>query len=62
MFFGESMFSNQADASKVALEYLCNSVRPKLIDVQVFSKHMESLGAELIPRERFIDYLKKFCD
>ncbi len=62
MFFGESMFSRKPDASKVALEYLCNTVRPKLIDVQVYSKHMESLGAEMIPRKIFIDYLKKFCD
>lgn len=61
MFFGESMFSKQADASKVALEYLCNSIRPKLIDVQVYSKHMGSLGAELIPRKRFIEYLHKYC-
>jgi len=61
MFFGESMFSNQADASKVALEYLCNSVKPKLIDVQVYSKHMERLGAEMIPRRRFIEYLDRYC-
>ena len=61
MFFGESMFSNQADASKVALEYLCNSVKPKLIDVQVYSKHMERLGAEMIPRRRFLEYLDMYC-
>jgi leucyl/phenylalanyl-tRNA--protein transferase len=61
MFFGESMFSNQADASKVALEYLCNSVKPKLIDVQVYSKHMERLGAEMIPRRRFLEYLDRYC-
>jgi leucyl/phenylalanyl-tRNA--protein transferase len=62
MFFGESMFSKVPDASKVALEYLCNSVKPKLIDVQVHSKHMERLGAEMIPRTEFIKYLDKFCD
>lgn len=61
MFFGESMFSREPDASKVALEYLCNSVKPKLIDVQVYSKHMESLGAEMIPRRRFIEYLDSYC-
>ena len=62
MFFGESMFSLRPDASKVALEYLCNTMKPKLIDVQVYSKHMESLGAEMIPRAVFIAYLDKFCD
>jgi len=61
MFFGESMFSNVADASKVALEYLCNTVRPKLIDVQVYSEHMERLGAEMIPRTEFIQYLDRYC-
>ncbi len=62
MFFGESMFSKVPDASKVALEYLCNTVRPKLIDVQVYSKHMERLGAEMIPRIRFMEYLNIFCE
>jgi leucyl/phenylalanyl-tRNA--protein transferase len=62
IFFGESMFSKVPDASKVALEYLCNSVKPKLIDVQVHSKHMERLGAEMIPRTRFMAYLDKYCD
>jgi len=62
IFFGESMFSNVADASKIALEYLCNNVRPELIDVQVYSEHMERLGAEMIPRTEFIQYLDRYCD
>ena len=61
IFFGESMFSKVADASKVALEYLCNIVKPELIDVQVYSKHMEGLGAEMIPRSHFIKLLDKYC-
>jgi leucyl/phenylalanyl-tRNA--protein transferase len=61
MFFGESMFSDETDPSKVALEYLCNTVKPKLIDVQVYSEHMESLGAEMIPRSRFIKLLDRYC-
>ncbi|MDH3342100.1 MAG: leucyl/phenylalanyl-tRNA--protein transferase [Gammaproteobacteria bacterium] len=61
MFFGESMFSRQADASKVALEYLCNTIKPKLIDVQVYSEHMASLGAETIDRERFIELVNSYC-
>ena len=62
VFFGESMFSRETDASKVALEYLCNTIKPALIDVQVYSKHMESLGAEMIPRSQFIEYLVQYCD
>ena len=61
MFFGESMFSDMPDASKVALEFLCNTVRPKLIDVQVYSEHMERLGAEMIPRSSFLQYLSRYC-
>jgi leucyl/phenylalanyl-tRNA--protein transferase len=61
VFFGESMFSDKTDASKVALEYLCNSIRPKLIDVQVYSKHMERMGAEMIPRSEFIEYIDRYC-
>ncbi len=61
MFFGESMFSKQTDASKVALEYLCNTRKPKLIDVQIYSEHMESLGAELIDRNKFIDMVHSYC-
>lgn len=61
VFFGESMFSKQTDASKVALEYLCNTRKPKLIDVQVYSEHMESLGAELIDRDKFIEIVNSYC-
>ena len=61
MFFGESMFSKQTDASKVALEYLCNAIKPKLIDVQVYSEHMESLGAEIIDRNKFIELVNSYC-
>ncbi len=61
MFFGESMFSDMPDASKVALEYLCNTIKPKLIDVQIHSEHMQRLGAEMIPRSRFVQYLTQYC-
>ena len=61
MFFGESMFSRQTDASKVALEYMCNTVKPKLIDVQVYSEHMASLGAESIDRDKFIELVNSYC-
>lgn len=56
-FFGESMFSHATDASKVALAYLVDGLRSwgyTLIDCQVASPHLFSLGAEEIPRREFI--------
>lgn len=63
MFFGESMFSKVADASKVALVYLCEYLIKhdfKLIDSQVHTNHMESMGAEMIPRREFAALVKKY--
>ena len=60
-FFGESMFSHATDASKVALVYLVDSLRSwgyTLIDCQVASPHLFSLGAEEIPRRDFIAALE----
>ena len=64
VFFGESMFSRKTDASKVAMVYLCEYLKQhgfRLIDSQVYTQHLESLGAELIPRTRFVELLKKYC-
>ena len=58
MFFGESMFAAQTDASKVALAYLVNELRRwrfELIDCQIDNAHLASLGAEALPRERFLE-------
>ncbi len=57
VFFGESMFSRKPDASKAALAYLCQHLANqefKLIDCQVASEHLFSLGAIEIPRSEFI--------
>ena len=56
VFFGESMFSREADASKLALHALCESAMSQegaLIDCQIPSRHLINLGAELIPRAEF---------
>ncbi|MGQ0501109.1 MAG: leucyl/phenylalanyl-tRNA--protein transferase [Panacagrimonas sp.] len=56
VFFGESMFSREADASKIALYWLCQQLRAwgfGLIDCQVGSAHLYSLGATDVSRERF---------
>ena len=64
VFFGESMFSRKTDASKVAMVYLCEYLKQhgfKLIDSQVYTQHLESLGAEMIPRTRFTELLEQYC-
>lgn len=58
VFCGESMFSKVSNASKVALVALCRSGRYSLIDCQVYSPHLASLGATMIPREEYMAYLK----
>lgn len=61
VFFGESMFTRSTDTSKVALVALADRLRRwgyKLIDCQVPSPHLASLGAEEIPRARFLAELE----
>jgi leucyl/phenylalanyl-tRNA--protein transferase len=56
VFFGESMFSVERDASKVALARLVDESEARgieLIDCQITSHHLESLGARCIPRAAF---------
>ena len=60
VFCGESMFSKVSNASKFAFIKLaeeCLSKGYELIDCQLYTKHLESLGAEEIPRENFIAIL-----
>ncbi|MCL6414885.1 leucyl/phenylalanyl-tRNA--protein transferase [Aestuariirhabdus sp. Z084] len=56
-FFGESMFSLANDASKVALVHLCGQLAQQgfeLVDCQVESPHLASLGAYNLPRDEFL--------
>jgi len=56
VFFGESMFSRMRDASKVALVHLVARLEDSgfgLIDCQLPTSHLASLGARLVPRPRF---------
>lgn len=58
MFYGESMFSFQTNASKVALVYLATHLHHwglPLLDCQLPSSHLESLGAETISRKNYIN-------
>ncbi|MEM9078401.1 MAG: leucyl/phenylalanyl-tRNA--protein transferase [Bacteroidota bacterium] len=61
VFCGESMFSLVPNASKFGFIKLVEELHQKeynLIDCQVHTDHLESLGAELIPREKFVEILK----
>jgi leucyl/phenylalanyl-tRNA--protein transferase len=56
MFFGESMFARRSDASKVALAHLVWQLRRwkfELIDCQMTTSHLASLGAREVPRQVF---------
>ena len=57
MFFGESMFSRVADASKAALVHLAAQLQAwdfALIDCQIMNPHLRSLGARPMPRREFL--------
>jgi leucyl/phenylalanyl-tRNA--protein transferase len=62
LFAGESMFSRESDASKVALLHLVERMKARgmsLLDVQVMNPHLERLGAVTIPRSQYLERLKK---
>jgi len=59
VFFGESMFSRVANASKVALVDLAQNHQLTLIDGQVSSPHLHTLGAITLPRRHFLAHLEK---
>jgi leucyl/phenylalanyl-tRNA--protein transferase len=64
-FFGESMFSKVSNASKYAfIRYVqqLESEGTRLIDCQVYTEHLESLGARMIPREDFISIIRSLID
>lgn len=62
VFFGESMFSKETNASKFAfITYVQQLMKEgiQLIDCQVYTEHLESLGATMISRKEFSTLLKK---
>jgi leucyl/phenylalanyl-tRNA--protein transferase len=64
VFFGESMFSLSRDASKVALARLIEECRARdiqLIDCQVASSHLASLGAREVSRAQFVGLLRRYA-
>jgi len=64
VFFGESMFHTVSDASKVAFTHCVNHLQSlgfQVIDCQVYSEHLVSLGAEEISRAEFSTLLATHC-
>lgn len=62
IFFAESMFHTETNASKLAFIRLIQLLKQKeflLLDAQVYTKHVSSLGAKEIPRNEFMQTLQK---
>jgi leucyl/phenylalanyl-tRNA---protein transferase len=59
VFCGESMFSKVSNASKLALITLCQTGKYQMIDCQLHTEHLESMGARMIPRDEYIAALKQ---
>jgi leucyl/phenylalanyl-tRNA--protein transferase len=64
IFFGESMFSKINNASKYAFIQLVQDLKQngvELIDCQVYTEHLESLGAKMISRKEFINRINELA-
>lgn len=62
MFYGESMFCRKTDASKIAIAYLARELERQgfgMIDCQMNTPHLASLGAREIPRDEFIQRVRQ---
>lgn len=62
IFFGESMFSHVSNASKFAFIKYIEQLKAEgvvLIDCQVYTEHLESLGARMVSRSLFLEILKR---
>lgn len=57
VFCGESMFAKESNASKVGFISFIQNTNYKLIDCQVYTNHLESMGAQEILRDSFLKYL-----
>lgn len=58
VFCGESMFTKVSNASKVGFITFLQNTNYKIIDCQVYTQHLESLGAEEISIETFLSFLQ----
>ena len=61
VFFGESMFSRKPNTSKLCLKYLVDCGRYRMIDCQLPTAHLHSLGAKEISRDEFENALNRWA-
>jgi leucyl/phenylalanyl-tRNA--protein transferase len=64
IFFGESMFSRTSNASKFAFINYVKQLQKEgvqLIDCQIYTDHLKSLGATMLDRKNFTQLLRKYC-
>jgi leucyl/phenylalanyl-tRNA--protein transferase len=64
VFFGESMFSHLSNSSKYAFITFVQQLKTEgvsLVDCQVYTEHLESLGARHIPRDEFMSMINALC-
>ena len=64
MFYGESMFAQRTDASKIAAAHLARFLEAHdfgMVDCQMRTDHLASLGAREIPRQDFLERLRTLC-
>ncbi len=62
IFCGQSMFAKKSDASKVAFYHLVQHLKEQgfiLVDCQIPTPHLESLGAQPMLRKKFLEYVKE---
>lgn len=65
VFYGESMFARARDASKIAFAHLVEELRVRgfeIVDCQMHTEHLESLGAREIGRDEFLLHLERLID
>ncbi len=62
VFCGESMFSKVSNASKTAVIALCKSGKYKLLDCQVHTAHMASMGARMVGRKEYMMALQNSAE
>ena len=65
MFYGESMFTRARDASKIALAHLARQLERwhfGMIDCQIYTRHLATLGARALPRSEFLLRLKELVN
>lgn len=60
LFCGESMFTKVSNASKVALYFLAKEFGIEMIDCQIESEHLKTMGGELISQKQYLKHINRY--